>query len=150
GHPSWVPYRTSYYADQWGFCLSEEARGDLAAGDYEVVIDSTLDDGSMTYGECVLPGRSADEVLISSHVCHPSLANDNLSGAVVAAVVGSLLATAERRLTYRFVFAPGTIGAIAWLAGHEAELDRVVAGLVLACVGDPTELVYKQSRRGHT
>jgi aminopeptidase-like protein len=150
GHPTWIPYRTSYYADQWGFCLSEEELRSLPTGDYEVVIDSTLTDGSMTYGDCLLSGSSAAEVLISAHVCHPSLANDNLSGVVVAATLARLLAATEHRLSYRFVFAPGTIGAIAWLANHEPELEQIVGGLVLACVGDPTELVYKRSRRGDT
>jgi aminopeptidase-like protein len=149
-HPTWVPYRTSYYADTWGFCLSDEALHRLPDGEYEAVIDSTLEAGSLTYGECVLPGESPTEVLISSHVCHPSLANDNLSGVVVAACLARLLATAERRLTYRFLFAPGTIGAIVWLARNEAFLDRIGAGVVLACVGDPDALVYKRSRRGDT
>jgi aminopeptidase-like protein len=147
-HRSWVPYRTSYYAEQWGFCLSEDDLRQLAPGEYDVVIDSVLDNGSMSYGECVLPGRSSEEVLVSSHVCHPSLANDNLSGVVVAALLAGMLSGTEHRLTYRFVFAPGTIGALAWLARHEHELEHVVGGLVVACVGDPTPLVYKRSRRG--
>jgi aminopeptidase-like protein len=147
-HPSWVPYRTSYYAEEWGFCLSHEALERLPEGEYEAVVDSTLEEGSLTYGECVLPGESSDEVLISSHVCHPSLANDNLSGVVVAAHLAHVLSQAERRLTYRFLFAPGTIGAIAWLAGNEDRLDRIRAGLVLACVGDAVPVVYKRSRRG--
>ncbi len=147
-HPSWVPYRTSYYAENWGFCLAQEALDRLPDGLYEVVIDSELDDGSMTYGECVLPGASGDEVVISSHVCHPSLANDNLSGVVVAAFLASVLAGVERRLTYRFLFAPGTIGAIAWLSRNEAQLAQIRAGLVLACVGDDGPVVYKRSRLG--
>jgi aminopeptidase-like protein len=148
-HPSWVPYRTSYYADNWGFCLSDEDLRRLPDGQYEAVIDSTLEDGSLTYGECVLPGASPDEVLISSHACHPSLANDNLSAVVVAAGLASLLATVEHRFTYRFLFAPGTIGAIVWLSRNEAVLDRIRAGLVLACVGDDGPVVYKRSRRGN-
>jgi aminopeptidase-like protein len=149
-HPSWVPYRTSYYAENWGFCLSEENLRRLVDGEYEAVIDSTLEDGSLTYGECVLPGASADEVLISSHCCHPSLANDNLSGVVVAVGLASLLSTIERRFTYRFLFAPGTVGAIVWLSRNEAVLDRIVGGLVLACVGDEGPMVYKRSRRANT
>jgi aminopeptidase-like protein len=147
-HPAWIPYRTSYYAEDWGFCLTDNARQQLRPGEYEVVIDATLEDGSMTYGECVLAGEAADEVLISSHVCHPSLANDNLSGVVVAAFLASLLATVDHRLTYRFLFAPGTIGAIAWLALNERRVDRIGAGLVLACVGDDGPVVYKRTRRG--
>jgi aminopeptidase-like protein len=149
-HPTWVPYRTTYYAEQWGFCVSEHELQQLPTGELEVVIDSTLEDGSLTYGECFLPGTTDDEVLVSAHICHPSLANDNLSGVVVAATLASILASTEHRLSYRFVFAPGTIGAVAWLAGHEAEVSRIVAGLVLACVGDSTDLVYKRSRRGNT
>jgi aminopeptidase-like protein len=149
-HPTWVPYRTSYYADNWGFCLSEEQLGRLGDGEYDVVIDATLEPGSLTYGECVLPGRSSDEVLISSHVCHPSLANDNLSAVVTAATLARLLAGTDHHYTYRFLFAPGTIGAIVWLARNEARLDGLRAGLVLACVGDDGPLVYKRSRRGDT
>jgi aminopeptidase-like protein len=130
--------------------VSEDELRQLPAGELEVVIDSTLEDGSLTYGECFLPGTIDDEVLISAHACHPSLANDNLSGVVVAATLANVLASTEHRLSYRFVFAPGTIGAVAWLAGHEAEVGRIAAGLVLACVGDSTELVYKRSRRGDT
>src|SRR5205823_6348760 len=131
-HPTWVPYRTSYYSDNWGFCLSDAVLAGLPDGEYEAVIDATLEDGSLTYGECVLPGECGDEVLVSSHVCHPSLANDNLSGVVVATFLASLLAATEHRLTYRFLFAPGTIGAIVWLARNEGHLERLRAGLVLA------------------
>jgi aminopeptidase-like protein len=147
-HPSWVPYRTSYYAENWSFCLSQDALDRLPPGEYEAVVDSTLADGSLTYGECVLPGASEEEVLISSHVCHPSLANDNLSGVVVAAHLAHALARVDRRLTYRFLFAPGTIGAITWLARNEGRLDRMRAGLVLACAGDPGPVIYKRSRNG--
>jgi len=149
-HPTWVPYRTSYYAETWGFCLSQHELDRLPDGEYEVVIDATLEAGSLTYGECVLPGSSAEEILVSSHVCHPSLANDNLSGVVVAAHLAGVLAETERRYTYRFLFAPGTIGAIVWLSRNEHLLDRVRAGLVLACVGDAGPVVYKRSRRGDT
>jgi aminopeptidase-like protein len=150
-HPSWIPYRTSYYADDWGFCLSQDALDRLEPGEYEVVIDSALEDGSLTYGECVLPGAVPDEVLVSSHACHPSLANDNLSAVVVAAFLARELSQRPgRRMTYRFVFAPGTIGAIAWLARNEARVDRIRAGLVLACLGDRGAVVYKRSRRGQT
>jgi aminopeptidase-like protein len=149
-HPTWVPYRTSYYADNWGFCLSEEQLEGLRDDTYEVVIESSLKPGSLTYGECVLPGASTEEIIVSAHVCHPSLANDNLSAVVVAATLAGLLADTEHRYTYRFIFAPGTIGAIVWLAANEALLDRVRAGLVLACVGDDGPLVYKRSRQGST
>jgi aminopeptidase-like protein len=147
-HPSWVPYRTSYYAPDWGFCLADEVARSLPRGEYEAVIDSTLEAGSLSYGECILPGSASDEILVSSHICHPSLANDNLSGVAVATFLARALAGRERKYTYRFLFAPGTIGAITWLAGHEEMTDRIRGGLVLACVGDTGHLVYKRSRRG--
>lgn len=148
-HPTWVPYRTSYYAEDWGFCLSQQALERLAPGEYEVVVDATLGDGSLTYGECVLPGESPDEILISAHACHPSLANDNLSGVALATFLARTLAGLERRrYTYRFLFAPGTIGAIVWLSRNEGRVGRIRGGLVLACVGDPGAVVYKRSRRG--
>jgi aminopeptidase-like protein len=147
-HPSWVPYRTSYYEENWGFCLSESVFRNLPAGDYEVVIDSSLEAGSLSYGECVLPGWSTEEILVSSHICHPSLANDNLSGVAVATFLAKVLADVEHRYTYRFLFAPGTIGAITWLALNEKITERVRAGLVIACVGDTGGIVYKRSRKG--
>src|SRR5581483_4687106 len=110
-HPDWIPYRTSYYQDNWGFCLSHRQMLALEEGDYEVRIDSTLAEGSLTYGECYLQGRSNEEVLISCHACHPSLANDNLSGIAVATFLAELLAPRDLRYSYRFVFLPGTIGA---------------------------------------
>jgi aminopeptidase-like protein len=147
-HPSWVPYRTSYYTEDWGFCLPDNVLRALPAGDYEAVIDSTLDMGSLSYGECVLPGSLTDEILVSSHICHPSLANDNLSGVAVATFLAAALAGRKRRYTYRFLFAPGTIGAITWLARNEEVTGRIHGGLVLACVGDSGHIVYKRSRRG--
>jgi aminopeptidase-like protein len=147
--PSLVPYRTSYYKQDWGFCLSHEQRRRLAPGDYDVLIDTTLTEGSLTYGELVVPGTSEREVLISAHCCHPSLANDNLSGMVLAATLARVLRDVRVRHTYRFLFVPGTIGAIAWLALNEAQARRVVSGLVVACVGDGGRLTYKRSRQGH-
>jgi aminopeptidase-like protein len=147
-HPAWTPYRTSYYADAWGFCLPHEQLETLRDGAYRVRIDSSLTDGSLTYGECVLPGETADEVLISCHVCHPSLANDNLSSIAVATFLAAALAVRPHRFTYRFLFAPGTIGAITWLARHEDDLGRIRHGLTLACLGDRGPMTYKRSRRG--
>ena len=146
--PSLIPYRTSYYKEDWGFCLPHEQRARLRPGLYEVAIDTSLTDGALTYGELVLPGRSSDEVLVSSHCCHPSLANDNLSGMVLAATLARLLHGVPLRYTYRFLFAPGTIGAIAWLASNEDRVRRIAHGLVLACLGDAGRLTYKRSRRG--
>jgi aminopeptidase-like protein len=147
-HPDWIPYRTSYYEDNWGFCLSQRQLDGLTEDDYHVVIDSSLTDGRLSYGEYLVPGATTEEVLISCHACHPSLCNDNLSGVVLATWLAKALAGAELRYSYRFLFIPGTIGSITWLALNEANLDRVKAGLVLACVGDPGGLTYKRSRRG--
>jgi aminopeptidase-like protein len=145
--PDWVPYRTSYYAESWGFCLSRRQLDALAPGDYEVCIDSSLEPGSLTYGEVYLPGESTDEVLISAHVCHPSLANDNLSGVVIGAHLARCLEQTSRRYSYRVLFVPGTIGAIAWLARNEAAVHGIRHGLVLAGLGDAGRLTYKKSRR---
>jgi len=146
--PSAIPYRTSYYAEEWGFCMSHEARESLPDGEYEVCIDSTLAPGNLTYGECVLPGATTDEILISIHSCHPSLENDNLSGMAVGAFLAGHLAAQPRQHTFRFLFIPGTIGSITWLAQHEADASRIRHGLVLSCLGDAGHSTYKRSRRG--
>ncbi len=147
--PSLVPYRTSYFKEDWGFCLSHERRLRLSPGDYDVLVDTSLTEGSLTYGELVVPGAQSEEVLISAHCCHPSLANDNLSGMVLAAVLARILGDLAPRYTYRFLFVPGTIGSIAWLALNEDRAKRVAHGLVAACVGDDGRLTYKRSRRGN-
>ena len=146
--PDWVPYRTSYYAKNWGFCLSQRELDALAPGEYDVCIDASLETGSLTYGEVYLPGESTDEVLISAHVCHPSLANDNLSGVVIGGHLARYLEPVARRYSYRFLFVPGTIGAITWLARNEAVTAGIRHGLVLAGLGDAGRLTYKKSRRG--
>jgi aminopeptidase-like protein len=146
--PEWIPYRTSYYEENWGFCLSQHQLDALPDGEYEVCIDSSLASGSLTYGEAYLPGESTDEILISSHVCHPSLANDNLSGVVIAAYLARQLCQLSLRCSYRFLFIPGTIGSITWLARNESIVPRIRHGLVLACLGDAGRLTYKKSRRG--
>ncbi|HXP15406.1 MAG TPA: DUF4910 domain-containing protein [Actinomycetes bacterium] len=147
-HPDWVPWRTSYYAERWGFCASQRLVDSLPDGDYEVCVDSTLADGHLTYGERLVEGRTSEEVLVSCHVCHPSLANDNLSGIAVASRLARLLAESRPRYSYRFLFIPGTIGSITWLARNEDNLGRVRHGLVLSGVGDPGGFTYKRSRRG--
>jgi aminopeptidase-like protein len=147
-HPEWVPYRTSYYSRTWGFCLSQRQLDGLEDGDYEVLVDSTLEPGSLTYGECFLPGEREEEVLLTTHVCHPSLANDNLSGLTLLTEIGSRLRDIPRSLSYRLLFIPGTIGSITWLARNEGRVSNIVGGLVLACVGDSASLTYKRSRRG--
>ena len=148
-HPDWVPYRTSYFKETWGFCLSDAQLRALSDGDYEVCIDSTLEDGHLTYGEYFIPGRTDDEILISAHVCHPSLANDNLSSVAIAALLARELQRSQPRYSYRFLFIPGTIGSITWLALNERRADRIKHGVVLACVGDKGHVTYKRSRRGN-
>jgi aminopeptidase-like protein len=147
--PDWIPYRTSYYREDWGFCLSHNQLQAMRDGEYEVCIDSTLEDGTLTYGECYLPGQSPDEVLISCHACHPSLANDNLSGLTIATFLAGFLSQSNRRYSYRFLFIPGTIGAITWLAQNREATGRVRHGLVLTCIGDLGGFHYKKSRRGN-
>lgn len=146
--PSLTPYRTTYYTRTWGFCLPDERRLRLEPGAYEVDIAASLEPGSLTYGELLVPGRVRDEVLISAHVCHPSMANDNLSGIAAAVELARWAVGGGHRLTYRFVFAPATIGAITWLAGHREEVTHIRYGLVLSGLGDPGPLTYKRSRRG--
>ena len=146
--PDVIPYRTSYYREAWGFCLPHRQRESLPAGRYEVFIDATLEAGSLTYGEAFLPGATDQEVLISAHVCHPSLANDNLSGLAVARSLARRLEPLKRRFGYRFLFMPGTIGAISWLARNEDRIRRIAHGLVAANLGDGGKFHYKRSRRG--
>jgi aminopeptidase-like protein len=148
-HPEWIPYRTSYYKEEWGFCLSHNQTLALEEGNYEVCIDSTLEDGHLTYAECYFPGRSSEEVLISCHSCHPSLANDNLSGLAVATFLAQFLLGRNLRYSYRFLFIPGTIGAITWLARNGQTVGRIRHGLVLTCLGDAGRFHYKKSRRGN-
>ncbi|MQA59925.1 MAG: DUF4910 domain-containing protein [Actinophytocola sp.] len=146
--PNLIPYRTTYYQRDWGFCLRHRTLESLPDGEYWVEIDSTLTDGHLTYGEHVVPGQVADEVIVSSHLCHPSLANDNLAGIAVATYLARALADSDPFFTYRFLFIPGTIGSITWLAGNFDRIERVKHGLVLACAGDAGPLTYKRSRRG--
>ena len=148
--PSVVPYRTSYYKEDWGFCMSHNQLLALQEGDYEVYIDSTLAQGSLTYGEVLIKGSSAHEMLISTHTCHPSLCNDNLSGMVVCTALAEYL-TRERDLyySYRFLFIPGTIGAIAWLSQNEDKYERIKYGLVTSLLGLNSLFTYKRSRAGH-
>ena len=146
--PDVVPYRTSYYERTWGFCLSHRQLLELEPGDYEVVIDATLAPGHLTYAELELEGQRQDKILISTYVCHPSLANDNLSGIVVATMLAKQLARQPRRHSYRFLFAPGTIGPLTWLDRNRERLDLIRHGLTVACIGDDGALTYKRSRRG--
>jgi aminopeptidase-like protein len=148
--PDLVPYRTGYYADTWGFCLAHRDRLRLTEPAYHVEIDTTIAPGSLSYGECYLPGELSEEVLLSVHCCHPSLANDNLSGIAVAIELARALATIPRRHSFRLLFAPGTIGAIAWLHSNHDIIAQIRHGLVLSCLGDDSAPSYKRSRRGNS
>ena len=147
-HQDWIPYRTSYYRENWGFCLRHRDYLALEDGEYEVFIDSSLEDGSLTYGELYLRGDEESEVLFSCHACHPSLCNDNLSGVTLATLLAKQIHTTARRYSYRFLFIPGTIGAITWLALNEEKTRNIRHGLVLTGLGDSGPMVYKKSRRG--
>ena len=146
-HPDWVPYRTSYYKENWGFCITDSQLQSLPDGEYEVFIDSTLADGHLTYGEYVIQGETSEEILVSCHVCHPSLCNDNLSGIALSSYLADYLSKQRLRYTYRFLFIPGTIGSITWLALNEEKAANIKHGLVVTCVGDGGAFSYKKSRR---
>jgi aminopeptidase-like protein len=146
--PEWIPYRTSYYRETWGFCLAKTQFDRLKDEEYEVCIDSTLEPGYLTYGEYRIQGATDDEVLISCHACHPSLCNDNLSGMTIAARLARFLESVSLRYSYRFLWIPGTVGSITWLARNEPILPRTKHGLVLSCLGDSGPFTYKRSRRG--
>jgi aminopeptidase-like protein len=149
--PDFVPYRTSYYEETWGFCLTQKQLEAMGPGTYDVCIDSTLEPGSLTYGEVVLPGSVEDEILVSAHVCHPSLCDDNLTGIAAAiALIRWSQSLPERRHTMRFLFAPGTIGAITWLECHRADARRIRAGLTLTCLGDSHPFTYKRTVSGES
>ncbi len=147
--PDWIPYRTSYYQKNWGFCLTQRQLDKFEEGEYHVYIDSTLRPGHLTYGEFRIQGETDQEVLISCHSCHPSLCNDNLSGIAIAERLAALLQGLSLRYSYRFLWVPGTIGSITWLALNEAIWPRIKHGLVLSCLGDSGNFTYKRSRRGN-
>ncbi len=148
-YPEWIPYRTSYYKENWGFCISHNQFVNLQEDGYEVLIDSSLEDGHLTYGEFYIQGKRTDEVLISCHVCHPSLCNDNLSGIALSAFLAKYLSNASLKYSYRFLFIPGTIGSITWLCLNESNVSKIKHGLVAACLGDSGKFTYKKSRQGN-
>jgi aminopeptidase-like protein len=147
--PELIPYRTSYYKESWGFCLAHNTLEQFGHGPFEVVIDSTLEDGALTWGELTIEGEQPDQVLLYTHVCHPSLCNDNLSGIAVLAHAARHLLQRTNRYTYRIVFAPGTIGAITWLSENENRVQDIRHGLITSLLGDRGCLQYKRSRRGN-
>jgi len=146
--PDWIPYRTSYYERTWGFCLPHRLYESLEPDTYNVVIDSSFSKGALTYGEAFIKGRRDEEVLLSCYVCHPSLCNDNLSGIVLLTYLAKELAALSLKYSYRFLFIPETIGAIAWLSQNEERLDNIRHGLVATCLGDSGHSTYKRSRLG--
>jgi aminopeptidase-like protein len=148
-HPDWIPYRTSYYNENWGFCIPHRLYETLSDEEYEVFIDSTLAEGHLTFGEYAIKGEIPDEVLISCHICHPSLCNDNLAGIAMALFLARHLSSQNLHYSYRFLFIPGTIGPIAWMSMNESHVRRIKHGLVVACVGDAGRFNYKKSRRGN-
>ena len=148
-HPDWIPYRTSYYDERWGFCVPHRLRQSLTEGRYRVHIDADRAPGSLTYAECLVPGESKDEILIYTHTCHPSLCNDNLSGMAIAAALGrDLMSMGTLRHSVRLVFGPGSIGSIVWLSRNRERLDDIAHGLVIGLLGDDAPLTWKRSRRG--
>jgi aminopeptidase-like protein len=147
--PSLIPFRTAYFRRDWSFSLSHEQLERLPEDEYEVVIDSSLADGHLTYGEYYLPGTSSDEVLLSTHVCHPSLANDNLSGIAVAMALARILSAFRTRYSYRFLFVPAQVGSLAWLARNETIIPKIRHGLVLVALGDSGAATYKRTRDGN-
>ena len=146
--PDLIPYRTSYYAERWGFCMSHNLLMSLPEGSYRVHVDSELRQGALTYGEYVHTGTSDREFLLTTHICHPSMANDNCSGLALLTVLAGKLRARQTRYSYRFLFIPGTIGSLAWLAANEDKIPRIDHGLVVSCVGDGQGPTYKRSRRG--
>ena len=148
--PDLIPYRTSYYDEDWGFCMAHSQLEGLRDETYEVVIDSSFKDGFLTYGEYLHRGDIADEFLLSAHVCHPSLANENCSGLALLAHLAKRVAGFRTRYSYRFLFAPGTIGAITWLARNQDKAHHIKHGLIVSTVGDGGGPTYKKSRRGNS
>jgi aminopeptidase-like protein len=150
--PDVIPYETSYYELGWGFCITDRQRKSLEPGVYHVVINSRLESGSMTYAECIIPGDTADEILLSTYVCHPSLANNEISGPVVSVGLIQWINTLRaRKYTYRIVFVPETIGAIYYISKHLQHLKKVTqAGFVVTCVGDDRNYSFLPSRKGNT
>lgn len=149
--PNAIPYITSYYSENWGFCLEHEKRQNLKEGNYHVIIDSSLEDGSLTYGECIIPGESDEEIFLSTYICHPSMANNELSGPVLATELAAWIALKPRKYTYRFVFIPETIGSITYLSKNLDKMkENIIAGFNITCAGDDGPYSFLASRDADT
>ena len=147
--PNVVPYVTSYYSENWGFCMKHNDFLNLKEGEYTVVIDSKLERGSLTYGEFLIPGKSDFEILLSCYVCHPSMCNDNLSGVVLLTEIAKCIKNIKNNYSIRFIFVPETIGAITWIHQNETNISKIKHGLVATCLGDSGKFTYKKSRKGN-
>lgn len=149
--PEAIPYMTSYYADNWGFCISDIQRKSLLPGKYKIFIDSSLNNGHLTYGEIMLPGKIKKEILISTYICHPSLANNELSGPVVTTYIAKWLNSLDRKYTYRIIFIPETIGSLTYISRNFLSLKKnVIAGFNVTCIGDNNSYSFLSSRYGNT
>jgi aminopeptidase-like protein len=148
--PDWIPYRTSYYKEQWGFCLRHRDLELLGPGPFRVVIDSDLAPGTLTYAECTIPGATSAQAIVFAHTCHPSMANDSLSGVALAAALAREMLCSQPQLTWRFIFGPATIGSLVWLHRNESALGSLASGIVLGPLGDAGPLRYKRSRMGNS
>ncbi len=146
--PDLIPYVTSYYSENWGFCMSHEQFLDLKEGEYHIIINSKLESGNLTYGEYLIPGKSTDEILLSCYICHPSMCNDNLSGVVLLTMLAKYLQNFKNNYSIRFLFIPETIGAITWLHINERNISKIKHGLIATCLGDSGNLTYKKTRDG--
>lgn len=149
-YPEWIPYQTSYYKENWGFCITHNQYKTMKDDNYEIYIDSTLENGSLTYGELYFKGKTEEEILFSTYICHPSLCNDNLSGVVLLTKLAEILAKQDLFYSYRFIFIPETIGAITWLSRNENEVKNIKCGIVSTCVGDKGDFTYKKTRNGES
>ncbi|MEM6965357.1 MAG: DUF4910 domain-containing protein [Bacteroidota bacterium] len=147
--PDLIPYKTSYYQKNWGFCCTHHLMESLEEGAYEVYIDSSLEKGSLTYGEFFIPGESKEEIVFTAHICHPSLANDNLAGIGVITELAKYLSGKSNKYSYRFIFIPGTIGSITWLAQNQDKIPNIKCGIVASLLGDSGAFAYKKSRQGN-